>query len=79
MLNKVQKQILSDRVCDVLGIDNLKKCSQNQLFYMDKLLDERLEELKDDPSKLDDKEIIGIYEMVTIHLLPYDELFSKFN
>ena len=75
MLNEVQKQILSKRVGNVLGIDNLKKCSQKQLFCMDKMLDQRLEKLKDDPSKLNDEEIIGIYEMVTIHLLPFDELF----
>ena len=75
MLNEVEKQTLSRRVGDVLGIENLKKCSQKQLFYMDKMLDERLEELKNNLSKLNDEEIIGIYEMVTIHLLPFDELF----
>ena len=75
MLNEVEKQTLSRRVGDVLGKENLKKCSQKQLFYMDKMLDERLEELKNNLSKLNDEEIIGIYEMVTIHLLPFDELF----
>ena len=76
MLNEIQKKQLTKRVISVLGIENLKKCSQKQLLYMDKLLDERLEELKNDQSKLNDEELLGIYEMVFEHLLPYDELLE---
>ena len=43
---------------------------------MDKLLDERLEELNNNQSKLNDEELIGIYEMVFKHLLPYDDLIE---
>ena len=76
MLNEIQKKQLTKRVILVIGIEKLKKCSQNQLLYMDRLLDERLEELKNDQSKLNDEELIGIYEMVFEHLLPYDELLE---
>ena len=76
MLNEIQKKQLTKRVILVIGIEKLKKCSQNQLLYMDRLLDERLEELKNDQSKLNDEELIGIYEMVFKHLLPYDELLE---
>ena len=76
MLNEIQKKQLTKRVILVIGIEKLKKCSQNQLLYMDKLLDERLEELNNDQSKLNDEELIGIYEMVFKHLLPYDDLIK---
>ena len=76
MLNEIQKKQLTKRVISVLGIEKLKKCPQKQLLYMDKLLDERLEELKNDQSKLNDEELLGIYEMVFEHLLPYDELLE---
>tara|TARA_B100000674_G_scaffold428909_1_gene384444 strand:- start:31 stop:264 length:234 start_codon:yes stop_codon:yes gene_type:complete len=76
VLNEIQKKQLTKRVILVIGIEKLKKFSQNQLLYMDRLLDERLEELKNDQSKLNDEELIGIYEMVFEHLLPYDELLE---
>ena len=53
-------------------IQNLSKCSKMQLEMMDQLMDESLEEVENDPKQITNEMIVGIYEMVTEHLQPYD-------
>ena len=39
---------------------------------MDKLMDQSLEKVDNDPNQITNERILGIYEMVTEHLQPYD-------
>ena len=39
---------------------------------MDRLIDRSLEKVDNDPNQITNEMIVGIYEMVTEHLQPYD-------
>ena len=72
MLSKEQSNELSQRVISVLSRETLSKCSKIQIQWMDRLMDQSLEEVDNDPNRITNKMIVGIYEMVTEHLQPYD-------
>ena len=72
MLSKEQSNELSQRVISVLSRETLSKCSKIQIQWMDRLMDQSLEEVDNDPNQITNKMIVGIYEMVTEHLQPYD-------
>ena len=72
MLSKEQSNELSQRVISVLSKKRLSKCSKIQLQWMDKLMDQSLDEVDNDPNQITNEMIVGIYEMVTEHLQPYD-------
>ena len=72
MLSKEQSNELSQRVISVLSRETLSKCSKIQLQWMDRLMDQSLEEVDNDPNQITNEMIVGIYEMVTEHLQPYD-------
>ena len=71
MLSKEQSIELSQRVISVLSKERLSKCSKMQLKMMI-LMDQSLEEVENDPNQITNEMIVGIYEMVTEHLQPYD-------
>ena len=70
MLVNKDKEMLTKKVISAIGIDKLKECSKAQLDWMDKMLDEDLEERL--PQEITEPQIIGIYTMVMEHLLPID-------
>ena len=72
MLSKKLSNELSQRVISVLSKKRLSKCSKIQLQWMDKLMDQSLDEVDNDPNQITNEMIVGIYEMVTEHLQPYD-------
>ena len=72
MLSKKQSNKLSQRVSSVLSKERLSKCSKMQLHMMDRLIDQTLEEVENDPKQITNEMIVGIYEMVTEYLQPYD-------
>ena len=72
MLSKEQSNELSQRVISVLSRETLSKCSKIQLQWMDRLMDQSLEEVDNNPNQITNEMIVGIYEMVTEHLQPYD-------
>ena len=72
MLSKEQSNELSQRVISVLSRETLSKCSKIQIQWMDRLMDQSLEEVDNDPNQITNKMIVGIYEMATEHLQPYD-------
>tara|TARA_B100000989_G_scaffold291929_1_gene267109 strand:+ start:89 stop:310 length:222 start_codon:yes stop_codon:yes gene_type:complete len=72
MLSEKESNELSQRVISVLSKERLSKCSKMQLQMMDRLMDQELEEVKNDPTQITDPQIMGIYEMVMDHLQPYD-------
>ena len=72
MLSKEQSNELSQRVISVLSKERLSKCSKMQVQLMDRLMDQSLEKVDNDPNKITNEMIVGIYEMVTEHLQPYD-------
>ena len=72
MLSKQQSNELSQRVISVISKKRLAKCSKMQLQMMDRLIDQSLEEVENDPKQITNQMIVGIYEMVTEHLQPYD-------
>ena len=72
MLSKEKSNELSQRVISVLSRETLSKCSKIQLQWMDKLMDQSLEKVDNDPNQITNERILGIYEMVTEHLQPYD-------
>ena len=72
MLSKEQSNELSQRVISVLSKERLSKCSKIQLEMMDSLMDQELEEVDNDPNKITEPMIQGMYEMVMEHLQPYD-------
>jgi hypothetical protein len=72
MLSKKLSNELSQRVISVLSKERLSKCSKMQLGMMDQLMDQSLEEVENDPKQITNEMIVGIYEMVTEHLQPFD-------
>ena len=72
MLSKKLSNELSQRVISVLSKERLLKCSKMQLEMMDQLMDRSLEEVENDPKQITTEMIVGIYEMVTEHLQPFD-------
>lgn len=72
MLSKKQSNELSQRVISVLSKERLSKCSKIQIQWMDRLMDQSLEEVDNEPNQITNEMIVGIYEMVTEHLQPYD-------
>ena len=72
MLSKKQSNELSQRVISVLSKERLSKCSKIQIQWMDRLMDQSLEEVDNNPNQITNEMIVGIYEMVTEHLQPYD-------
>ena len=72
MLSKKLSNELSQRVISVLSKERLSKCSKMQLEMMDQLMDQSLEEVENDPKQITNEMIVGIYEMVTEHLQPFD-------
>ena len=72
MLSKKLSNELSQRVISVLSKERLSKCSKMQLGMMDQLIDQSLEEVENDPKQITNEMIVGIYEMVTEHLQPFD-------
>ena len=72
MLSKKLSNELSQRVISVLSKERLSKCSKMQLGMMDQLMDQSLEEVENDPRQITNEMIVGIYEMVTEHLQPFD-------
>ena len=72
MLSKKLSNELTQRVISVLSKERLSKCSKMQLGMMDQLMDQSLEEVENDPKQITNEMIVGIYEMVTEHLQPYD-------
>ena len=75
MKKKIIKKIsneLTQRVISVLSKERLSKCSKMQLGMMDQLMDQSLEEVENDPKQITNEMIVGIYEMVTEHLQPFD-------
>ena len=72
MLSKKLSNELSQRVISVLSKERLSKCSKMQLGMMDHLMDQSLEEVENDPKQITNEMIVGIYEMVTEHLQPFD-------
>ena len=72
MLSKKLSNELSQRVISVLSKERLSKCSKMQLEMMDQLMDKSLEEVENDPKQITNEMIVGIYEMVTEHLQPFD-------
>ena len=72
MLSKKLSNELSQRVISVLTKERLSKCSKMQLGMMDQLIDQSLEEVENDPKQITNEMIVGIYEMVTEHLQPFD-------
>ena len=72
MLSKKLSNELSQRVISVLTKERLSKCSKMQLGMMDQLMDQSLEEVENDPKQITNEMIVGIYEMVTEHLQPFD-------
>ena len=72
MLSRKQSNELSQRVISVLSKERLSKCSKIQIQWMDRLIDKSLEKVDNDPNQITNEMIVGIYEMVTEHLQPYD-------
>ena len=72
MLEQTQQETLSNKVLSVLGKETLMECSKVQLEMMDSLMDQRLERMDNDPNKITDSMIRGMYEMVMDHLQPID-------
>ena len=72
MLSKKLSNELTQRVISVLSKERLSKCSKMQLGMMDQLMDQSLEEVDNDPKQITNEMIVGIYEMVTEHLQPFD-------
>ena len=72
MLSKKLSNELTQRVISVLSKERLSKCSKMQLGMMDQLIDQSLEEVENDPKQITNEMIVGIYEMVTEHLQPFD-------
>ena len=72
MLEQTQQETLSNKVLSVLGNETLMECSKVQLEMMDSLMDQRLERMDNDPNKITDSMIRGMYEMVMDHLQPID-------
>jgi len=72
MLSKEQSNELSQRVISVLSKERLSQCSKIQLQWMDWLMDKSLEKVDNDPNQITNERIVGIYEMVTQHLQPYE-------
>ena len=72
MLSKKLSNELTQRVISVLTKERLSKCSKMQLGMMDQLMDQSLEEVENDPKQITNEMIVGIYEMVTEHLQPFD-------
>jgi hypothetical protein len=72
MINKKQANDLSQQVRSVLTVEKLKALSPMQLQMMDRLMDQSLEEVKNDTKQITSKMIVGMYEMVTKHLQPID-------
>ena len=72
MLSKKLSNELTQRVISVLSKERLSKCSKMQLGMMDQLMDQSLEEVENDPKQITNEMIVGIYEMVTEHLQPFD-------
>ena len=72
MLSKKLSNELSQRVISVLSKERLSRCSKMQLGMMDQLMDQSLEEVENDPKQITNEMIVGIYEMVTEHLQPFD-------
>ena len=72
MLSKKLSNELSQRVISVLSKERLSKCSKMQLGMMDQLMDQSLEEVENDPKQITNEMIVGIYEMVTEYLQPFD-------
>ena len=72
MLSKKLSNELTQRVISVLSKERLSKCSKMQLGMMDQLMDQSLEEVENDPRQITNEMIVGIYEMVTEHLQPFD-------
>jgi hypothetical protein len=72
MLSKKLSNELTQRVISVLSKERLSKCSKMQLEMMDQLMDQSLEEVENDPKQITNEMIVGIYEMVTEHLQPFD-------
>ena len=68
MLSKKLSNELTQRVISVLSKERLSKCSKMQLGMMD----QSLEEVENDPKQITNEMIVGIYEMVTEHLQPFD-------
>lgn len=72
MLSKEQSNELSQRVISVLSKERLSRCSKIQVQWMDRLVDQSLKEVDHDPNRITNEMIVGIYEMVTEHLQPFD-------
>ena len=72
MLSRKQSNELSQRVISVLSKERLSKCSKIQIEWIDQLIDQSLEKVDNDPNQITNEMIVGIYEMVTEHLQPYD-------
>ena len=72
MLSKKLSNELTQRVISVLSKERLSKCSKMQLGMMDQLMEQSLEEVENDPRQITNEMIVGIYEMVTEHLQPFD-------
>ena len=72
MLSKKLSNELSQRVISVLSKERLSKCSKMQLGMMDQLMDQSLEEVDNNPKQITNEMIVGIYEIVTEHLQPFD-------
>ena len=68
MLSKKLSNELTQRVISVLSKERLSKCSKMQLGMMD----QSLEEVENDSKQITNEMIVGIYEMVTEHLQPFD-------
>ena len=69
MLSRKQSNEL---LISVLSKERLSKCSKIQIQWMDRLIDQSLEKVDNDPNQITNEMIVGIYEMVTEHLQPYD-------
>ena len=65
-------KFISRSVIRAIGFEHLKLCSRNQLHLMDKMLDEKMLSNR----RSSDAELVGIFEMIFDHVLPFHELSS---
>ena len=66
-------KFISQSVIRAIGLERLQLCSRDQLHLMDKMLDERMLSNR----RISDAELLGIFEMVFDHVLPFHELFYE--
>ena len=72
MLEQKHLELLSKRVESVIGAEALNNLTHVQREMCEVLLTKRLEKVQYKIDLVTDDELIGIYEMVTEELQPYD-------